>query len=106
MEETRGEFIKTIKQQYETYCDVKGIEPTLQGFGTYMVNRNLITDTTIKRFIVVDKYPESLRDNMGIKTVAMYDLEDKFNINYSSIRYYIAKFQSAFRLKSRVISKF
>jgi len=103
MEQTRTEFIKVISQQYKEYCKLKEVEPTTEGFSAYLVNRSLITDLTINRFLVIDKYPIVLKQNMGVKQLACWQLEDIVGLKYSSIKNIIKRFSTAFRIKKRVI---
>jgi len=105
MEQTRTEFTKVISEQYEEYCKSKEVDPTPKGFATYLVNRSLVTDLTINRFLVIDKYPTILAKNMGIKQSACWELEDIVGLKFSSIRLIIKRFSTAFRLKSRIVPK-
>ncbi len=100
MEEPKEEFNETINEQFKRYCDLKEIEPTFELFTRYLIERNLIQETTIKKFMVVDKYPEALSKNFGSKTIAIYELEDRYGASFSSIRMYLDRFSTYFRLKS------
>jgi hypothetical protein len=102
MEETRREFTKVISKQYEDYCKSKEVEPTTEGFATYLVNRTMVNDLTIRRFLVVDRYPIVLSENMNIKQCAIWQLEEEVNASFSTIRTILDRFQSFFRVKSRV----
>ena len=105
MEETRREFVKTINLQFIDYCKSKDKEPTPEEFATYLVNRTLISDLTVKRFLVVDKYPHVLSANMGVKQVAIWQLEEEVKCSFSTIKTYLDRFQTFFRVKDRVNSK-
>lgn len=105
MEATRTEFTEVISAQYNEYCKSREVEPTSKGFAEYLVNRTIVTDLTINRFLVIDKYPGALSQNMGIKRAACWDLEDIVGLKYPSIRLIIKRFATAFRMKSRLIPK-
>jgi len=105
MEQTRTEFTKVISAQYEAYCKSKEVKPTSEGFAVYLVNRSLVTDLTIKRFLVIDKYPFALSENMGIKKCAIWQLEEEVNSSYSTIRTILDRFQSFFMIKDRLNRK-
>lgn len=103
MEETRHEFTKVIERQYKEHCKSKEIEPTIEGLAVYMVNRNLVTDLTINRFLVIDLYPILLAKNNGIKQVACWEIEDHVGLKYASIRNILKRYQTYFRRKQRVV---
>jgi hypothetical protein len=105
MEETRSEFLKTITKQFVSWCKSKELEPTNEMFCEYLINRNLIIDRTINRFLVVDKYPEALAKSLGIKKFAIWQIEEEIGVKESTIKVILNRFQSFFRLESRVTSK-
>jgi hypothetical protein len=105
MEETRRDFTESIEQQYKDYCKLREIEPTIRGFSVYIVNRNLVTDLTINRFLVIDLYPHLLQKNLGIKQVTCWELEDHVGLKYASIRLILKRFQTHFRHKQRIVPK-
>ena len=102
MEGTRREFIDTITLQYKQHCKSKDIEETIEGLAVYIVNRNLVTDLTINRFLVIDKYPQQLQINYGIKKLAIWALEDIVGVKCTTIRIYLDRFQTHFRYKDRL----
>jgi hypothetical protein len=109
-ERRRVDFIKTIESQYINFCKSREIKPTTKGFTTkgfaeYLINRNLIPDLTIKRFLVVDKYPHALGEHLFIKQSAMWSLEDTIGVSVTSIKTYLKRFNKTFRLKNRLIPK-
>lgn len=103
MEETRGEFTRVISEQYNEYCKLKGVYPTTDGFAAYLVNRTIITDLTIKRFLVIDKYPIALSDHLGIKKAAIWQITEDVNMSFESIKLIIKRFSTAFRIKKLVV---
>ncbi|OED34709.1 hypothetical protein AB832_06970 [Flavobacteriaceae bacterium (ex Bugula neritina AB1)] len=105
MESVRREFVDTIQEEYNNYCKARGEEPTINGFSEYLINRKIINDKTVNRFLVVSKYPELLRKNMGSKYIAILELEDIVSVKNSTIRGYIQHFCKFFRLEKRVIHK-
>ena len=105
MEGTRADFAKVISEQYKDYCKLKGIEMSDYGLTAYLINRTIITDLTIKRFLVIDKYPLALSENMGIKKLAIWQIEDEVNVCQTTIRTILDRFQSFFMVKRRVKCK-
>lgn len=103
MEGVRGEFIKTVQEEYTNYCKARGEKETIQGYSEYLLNRNLVTDKTINRFVVISKYPTALDENLGIKKQAIYTIQDIVPLSFRSIRSILTNYQRAFRLKSRVV---
>lgn len=104
MEETRTEFIAAVTEEFNNYCRARGEEPTNERFAAYMINRNLVTDKTIKRFVIINQYPHLVAENGGSKKFAIYDLEDKTGHSFSHIRSIIAHYLNDFRLQKRVIT--
>lgn len=102
MEKTRAEFIILALQQFEAFCKIKGIENSTENFAKYLVNRSIIKDITINRFIVISKYPEALSENLGIKKFAIWDLEEEVNVKESTIRVILKRFQKAFKFRERL----
>lgn len=102
MENTRREFINTIEQQFQDWCELKEIEPNSELLIEYLINRSLIIDKTINRFLVVDKYPALLEKNLGCKLYAVYDLEEIVGVKESMIQVYLQRHQKDFRFKNRV----
>jgi hypothetical protein len=103
--ERRTEFRSTVTKQFTDYCKSKEVNPSIEYFAEYLINRNLIIDKTITRFLVIDKYPEALHGNMAIKQQAIYQLEEEIGVSESTIKRILNRFSKAFRLQSRVIPK-
>ena len=74
METAKADFLKTINEQYHYHCQSKDKTPNTQDFLEYLMERNLINDLTIKRFVVVNAYPEAL-NNLGIKRTAVWEID-------------------------------
>ena len=103
--ERRNEFRSIVTNQFIDYCNSKEVEPTIDFFAEYLINRNLIIDKTITRFLVIDKYPEALHGNMAIKQHAIWQLEEEVGVSESTIKRILNRFSKAFRLKTVLISK-
>jgi hypothetical protein len=104
MEKTRQEFINTIQLLYKKFCKDKGTTETVEGFASFLVNKSLVTDKTINRFLIVEKYPETLKKNLGIKKLAIWDLEEVVPLKETSIRAIIKDFAVEFVHKNRIDS--
>ena len=102
METTRREFVNTISIQFKEWCKLKGLEPNSELFSEYLINRNLITDRTINRFLVVDKYPEALDKHLGIKKYAIWDIEDQVGVKESTIKVILNRFLKYFMIKRKM----
>ena len=76
MEKTRQEFINTIQLLYKEFCKDKVTAASVGGFASFLVNKSLIPDKTINRFLIVEKYPSTLKKNLGIKQMPIWDLEE------------------------------
>jgi hypothetical protein len=104
MEETRKDFINILQEEYANYCKARGEKETISGYSEYMINRNIITDKTVNRFVIISKYPIALSTNLGIKKMAIYALQESINLSFYQIRAIIIHYSVHFRLKKRVIT--
>jgi hypothetical protein len=97
MEAAKNDFRTIVSTEFTTWCKSKEIEPNNDALLSYLLERNIITELTIKRFVVVKKYPFVLSENSEIKTAAVWQLEEMYNISESTIRVILKRFQSYFR---------
>jgi len=63
-----------------------------------MLNRSLIPDKIIKRLVVITSYPQAL-DNLGIKKLAVWELEERFDIPERTVKHYLARHVNDFKKK-------
>ena len=105
MEQTRSLFVETIKEEYSNYCKATGQKESTEGLTIYLVNKNIVEDRTINRFLAVNYYPKALEESNGIKKLALYTLEDIVCLSYSSLRNIICDYATHFRLRKRVVGK-
>ena len=103
MDNTKREFKNTIVQDFQGWCKLKNLEASNELLIDYLENRNIITELTIKRFVVVSKYPILLNEHLGIKRSAVYALESEFLIPESTIMVYLKRFQQFFKPKKQII---
>jgi hypothetical protein len=103
MEETRKDFINILQEEYANYCKARGEKETISGYSEYMINRNIITDKTVNRFVIISKYPIALSTNLGIKKMAIYSIQDTVNLSFGAIRNVLNDYAEYFRLKKRLI---
>lgn len=97
MEAAKNDFREIVSTEFLNWCKSKDIEPNHDALLSYLLDRNIITELTIKRFVVVSKYPFVLAENLDIKRAAMWQLEDMYNISESTIKVILKRFQSYFR---------
>lgn len=101
METTRTtEFKRLVSSDFVRWCDSKGLHPNNEAFLDFLIERNIINESTIKRFVIVATYPNALSENMGIKRAAIWELEEKYNVPESTIRVIIKRFQNFFKRKA------
>lgn len=105
MEQTRSLFVETIKEEYSNYCKATGKKESTEGLTIYLVNKNIVEDRTINRFLAVNYYPKALEESNGIKKLALYTLEDIVCLSYGSLRIVIQKYLNHFRMQKRVVTK-
>lgn len=94
----REQFLKVVNDQFQEHCKSREIEPSAENFLDYMLNRSLIPDKIIKRLVVITAYPQAL-NNLGIKKLAVWEIENKYDIPEPTARYYLAKHVNDFKPK-------
>lgn len=97
MEAAKHDFKQIVSTEFLNWCKSKEIEPSHETLLSYLLERKVITELTIKRFVVVNRYPFALSENLNIKKAAIWQLEDMYNISESTIRVILKRFQSYFR---------
>jgi len=97
MEAAKNDFVEIVNTEFLKWCKSKDIEPNHDALLNYLLERKIITELTIKRFVVVAKYPFILSENLDIKKAAVWQLEEMYNISESTIRVILKRFQSYFR---------
>jgi len=97
MEAAKHDFRQIVSTEFLNWCKSKDVAPNHEALLSYLLERNIITELTIKRFVVVSKYPHCLAENLDIKRAAMWQLEDMYSIPESTIRVILKRFQSYFR---------
>lgn len=97
MEAAKHDFKQIVSAEFLNWCKSKEIEPSHEALLSYLLERKVITELTIKRFVVVNRYPFALSENLNIKKAAIWQLEDMYNISESTIRVILKRFQSYFR---------
>lgn len=102
MERTRSIFVETVKEEYSNYCKARGEKESTIGLTEYLINKNVIEDKTINRFLTVTLYPRALEESNGIKKLAIYTLTDIVCLKYDSINLIIHNYLTRFKLKKRV----
>ena len=103
MEGIRREFLNTIQKDYYKHCKEVNIDPSVNGFSEYLINRNLIKDLIIRMFLVVDKYKGALEKNLDIKYLAIWELEEEIGLKETRIRTILKHNTDDYRLQNRVI---
>jgi len=97
MEKAAIDFREIALSEFNDWCKIKKIDPSNENLIGYLMERNIVTTLTVKRFVIIAKYPYSLSENLNIKRTAVWDLEQKYGIPESTIRLIVKRFQKFFR---------
>ena len=78
-------FQNYLLTNYRQYCSKHGIGENLEAFVTYLIDQNLITSTTIKRYTVVKEFNKTFNYSQKNKTKMVAHLASKFHISERSV---------------------
>lgn len=68
-------FIETLGEEVREWCELNKIEVSVEAMLAYMVKHNLLDQSTINKYVAVNKYRE-LRDQARSKQDAVYTLSN------------------------------
>lgn len=75
-----GEFCKVVREKYINECLRESVEPTFNGMVSYLFDRNIIPLVTVRRVIVLERFPRALWQNNGRKRAAIQQVEDETGV--------------------------
>ncbi|MEL6626459.1 MAG: hypothetical protein AAFW73_09385 [Bacteroidota bacterium] len=88
MEESRkylmDKFQDHLVESYHSYCETYGIPVSYAGFVTYLIDHELISKTSVKRYTVLKEFATCLPVHAN-KTAAVAALSKCFNISTRSV---------------------
>ena len=96
---TKINFSNILEKKYLNYCNNKNIEPSFKGFVEYLLERSIITQTTRKRYLVLDYYPQALWVANGLKSRAVEEVGEVVGLSERTIYYILKDHQKAYNIK-------
>ena len=91
------DFAEVLSRKYDLHCKRTGIQPTHQGFIFYLIERRIIEEIEVCRYMVIERYPEKLYECDGKRTEAVYALEAEIPVAERTIFSWIKNFQRRYR---------
>lgn len=73
-------FQKHLFSEYQSYCQRHDISPTMERFITFLIDKDLISPITIKRYTVLQEFDDLYLKLENQKTKTVNALSDKFDI--------------------------
>ena len=79
------QFQKRIQQSWERYCELHSVENRQQEFMDWLIDQQLISDTSIRRFTIVNDFNALYPDGKKRKTEVIKSLSVKYNLSERTI---------------------
>lgn len=73
-------FQKHLFVDYNEFCKRHDLSPSVEGLITFMIDNDLITSITIKRYTILQEFEELYLKLENRKTQTVNALSDKFDI--------------------------
>jgi hypothetical protein len=95
-QQTNIDFCKTLAAAVETWCELKGLEVNALSMAAFMVKHNLVNQSMINRYMVVNMYPDFLESEGG-KEKAVFAMSNKLPLEDGAIWSILAHHYAYFR---------
>jgi DNA-directed RNA polymerase subunit F len=82
---TNLKFIELLEEELLQWCKMKNIEVSTSAFLAYMVKHNLIRQSVINNYVVINLYKETLANSKN-KEEAIYKLTDLLPLENRQIK--------------------
>ena len=95
-QQTNIDFCKTLAAHVETWCELQGLEVNALSMAAFLVKHNVVKQSVINRYMVVNMYPKFLESEGG-KEKAVFAMSNKLPIEdgaiYSILSHHYAYFR-------------
>ncbi len=78
-------FSEKLCRNYRDYCRQQGLEESLKGFTTYLIDRELVDGHTIRQYAIIELFHELYPANGQPKTQTVELLAGRFNLTQRTI---------------------
>lgn len=78
-------FQSSLQHSFDNYCDQHRSPDNIGSFITYLIDHNLIEDSTIKRYTILKEFDTLYPQNGKHKTKTVQTLASKFNLSERSV---------------------
>jgi len=79
------QFFTRLQQNYEGYCEVSKVDATLKNFLLYLIDNDLINESDIRKYTIVNEFLEVHQREALKKTNIVKRLSQKFHISDRAI---------------------
>ena len=98
-------FFDELIHRYKTHSKNSGKESSLFGLLSYMVERSIIKESTLKHYTVITLYPTLLYENNSRKIQTVQELEEKTGFCEKTIYNIVGRYQKKFRPKQAIVEQ-
>lgn len=78
-------FESHLEREYHAYCRRHQIPESISGMITFIVDRNLIPDSHIRRFVILKEFQPLYEKNDQHKSITVEALADRFNLSERTV---------------------
>ncbi|PHN02323.1 HTH domain-containing protein [Flavilitoribacter nigricans] len=78
-------FEAHLQQEYLAYCQRHQVQTSISGMITFIVDRELIPDSHIRRFAILKEFRPIFEKNDRHKTITVEALADRFNLSERTV---------------------
>ena len=78
-------FQRDLMLSFRAYCKQHQYEVTTEGLITYLIDKQLIADSMIRRFVIAEEFEREFPKHAGHKTETVQTLASRFHLSERTI---------------------
>jgi len=78
-------FQRDLHQSFRAYCKQHQYEVTIDRLITYLIDKQLIADSAIRRFVIAEEYERELPKHEGRKTETIQMLANRLHLSERTV---------------------
>lgn len=78
-------FQRDLHASFRAYCRQHQYEVTAEGLITYLIDKQLIPEPTIRRFVIAEEFEREFTQHEGRKTETIQTLASRFHLSERTV---------------------
>ena len=78
-------FQRDLILSFRSYCKQHQYEVTIEGLITYLIDRQLIADSAMRRFVIVEEFEREFPKHKGHKTETVQTLAHRLHLSERTV---------------------